>query len=64
MYYYNDDVNKFVEDTIKTVNQSNIEDYIEFEIIGKKNDDQLCGDKKEPAPFVTKGQNGTGIECT
>ena len=42
LHYYDDDVNKFIEDTIKTVNEKNIEDYIEYEIIGKLNDDQLA----------------------
>lgn len=42
LHYYNDDVNKFIEDTIKNVNEKNIEDYIEYEIIGKLNDDQLA----------------------
>ena len=42
LHYYNDDVNKFVEDTIKIVNEKNIEDYMEYEIIGKLNDDQLA----------------------
>ena len=42
LHYYEDDVNKFIEDTIKTVNEKNIEDYIEYEMIGKLNDEQLA----------------------
>ena len=42
LHYYNDDVNKFIEDTIKTINEKNIEDYIEYELIGKLNDEQLA----------------------
>jgi len=41
LHYFDDDVKKFVEYTIKTVNERKIEDYIEYEIIGKLNDDQL-----------------------
>ena len=41
LHYYNDDVNKFIEDTKKCVNESSIEDYIEYEMIGKLNDEQL-----------------------
>jgi REP element-mobilizing transposase RayT len=41
LHYYNDDINNFVEDTIKTINENNIEDYIEYEIIGKMTDEQL-----------------------
>ena len=41
LHYYNDDISKFIEDTIKNVNEKNIEDYIEYELIGKLNDEQL-----------------------
>jgi len=41
LHYYNDDVNKFIDDTIKTVSEKSIEDYIDYEIIGKLNDEQL-----------------------
>jgi len=41
LHYYDDDVNKFIEDTIKNINQNDVEDYIEYELIGKMNDDQL-----------------------
>ena len=41
LYYYNNDVKKFIEDTLKTVNERNIEEYIEYEIIGRLNDEQL-----------------------
>lgn len=41
LHYYNNDINKFIEDTIKTVGEKEIEDYIEYEIIGKLNDEQL-----------------------
>ena len=41
LHYFDDDVNKFIEDTIKTINSSNVEDYVEYELIGKMNDDQL-----------------------
>ena len=43
LHYYNNDVNKFIEDTIKNVREKNIEDYIEYEIIAKLNDEQLTG---------------------
>lgn len=41
LHYFNNDVNKFIEDTTKTVNENNIENYIEYEIIEKLNDEQL-----------------------
>ena len=41
LHYYDNDINKFIEDTIKTVKERNIEDYIEYELIGKLNDEQL-----------------------
>lgn len=39
--YFNNDINKFIEYTVKTINEKEIEDYIEYEIIGKLNDTQL-----------------------
>ena len=41
LHYYDNDVNKFIEDTIKNINEKNIEAYIEYEMIGKLNDGQL-----------------------
>ena len=40
--YYKNDINRFIEDTIKTTNENSIEDYIEYELIGKLSDDQLA----------------------
>jgi len=42
LHYYKDDVNKFIEDTIKTSNEGYIEEYIEYELVGKLNDEQLA----------------------
>lgn len=41
LHYFDNDVNRFIEDTIKNINEDNIEDYLEYELIGKINDEQL-----------------------
>lgn len=42
LHYFNNDVSAFVQDTIKTINEREIEEYIEYEMIGKLNDEQLA----------------------
>lgn len=42
LYYFNNNLNKFVDYTTKTIGIDNIEDFVEYELINKLTDEQLA----------------------
>lgn len=42
LHYFNNDVNEFVKNTTKTIPNENLEDYFEYELVERLNDEQLA----------------------
>ena len=42
LHYFNNDVNEFIKDTTKIIHNENLEDYFEYELIERLNDEQLA----------------------